>query len=53
MEKLDISIVLPIESSKHKNFNDLFKSSITSVINQQKEIYKKGNSGNSFFKIWQ
>jgi hypothetical protein len=42
MEKLDISIVLPIESSKHKNFNDLFKSSITSVINQQKEIYKKG-----------
>ena len=42
MEKLDISIVLPIESSKHKNFNDLFKSSITSVINQQKEVYKKG-----------
>jgi hypothetical protein len=42
MEKLDISIVLPIESSKHKNFDDLFKSSITSVVNQQKEIYKKG-----------
>jgi hypothetical protein len=42
MEKLDISIVLPIESSKHKNFNDLFKSSITSVVNQQKEIHKKG-----------
>ena len=26
MEKLNISVVLPVESSKHKNFNDLFKS---------------------------
>ena len=42
MEKLDISIVIPVESSKHKNFNDLFKTSIVSVVNQKKEIHKKG-----------
>ena len=42
MEKLDISIVIPVESSKHKNFNDLFKTSIVSIVNQKKEIHKKG-----------
>jgi len=34
MEKLNISIVLPVESSKHKNFDTLFTSCITSIKNQ-------------------
>jgi len=31
---MNISVILPIESSKHKNFDSLFKSSITSITNQ-------------------
>ena len=30
----DISVILPVESSKHKNFSDLFTNAIVSVINQ-------------------
>lgn len=30
----DISVILPVESSKHRNFSDLFRNSIVSVINQ-------------------
>ncbi len=36
MKKLDISVILPIESSKHKNFDTLFESCITSIHNQIK-----------------
>jgi len=42
MENLNISIVLPIESSKHKNFDLLFKSCITSITNQVKECPIRG-----------
>ena len=38
MEKLNISVVLPVESSKHKNFTDLFKSCIVSVHNKLKNL---------------
>lgn len=34
MENLNISVILPIESSKHKNFKELFNSCITSIKNQ-------------------
>jgi len=34
MEKLNISIVLPVESSKHRNFESLFTSCVTSIKNQ-------------------
>ena len=34
MENLNVSIVLPIESSKHKDFETLFSSCITSIKNQ-------------------
>jgi len=30
----DISVILPVESSKHKNFNELFTNSIVSIKNQ-------------------
>ena len=30
----DISVILPVESSKHKNFSELFTNAITSVKNQ-------------------
>jgi len=30
----DISVILPVESSKHKNFTELFTNSIVSIINQ-------------------
>jgi hypothetical protein len=36
MKKLDISVILPLESSKHKNFETLFESCITSIHNQIK-----------------
>lgn len=42
MGKLDISVVLPIESSKHKNFNTLFDGCITSIKNQIKECDERG-----------
>ena len=42
MEKLNVSVVLPIESSKHKNFDVLFKSCITSINNQVKECPRRG-----------
>jgi len=38
---MDISVILPIESSKHKNFIELFESSIKSVENQIRENSKK------------
>lgn len=38
---MNISVVLPIESSKHKNFDSLFESCITSIIKQQKELHNK------------
>ena len=37
MEKLNISVVLPVESSKHKNFTDLFKS-VLLITNQLKNL---------------
>jgi len=43
MEKLNISVVLPVESSKHKNFTDLFKSCIVSVQQQIKESVRGEN----------
>jgi len=42
MGKLDVSIVLPIESSKHKNFDELFNSCITSLKNQIKTCPDRG-----------
>ena len=43
MEKLNISVVLPVESSKHKNFTDLFKSCTVSVQQQIKESVRGEN----------
>lgn len=34
MENLNISVVLPVETSKHKNFDLLFASCVTSIKNQ-------------------
>jgi GT2 family glycosyltransferase len=34
MENFNLSIILPVESSKHKDFDELFNRSIQSVINQ-------------------
>lgn len=31
----DISVILPVESAKHKNFDELFKGAITSILNQR------------------
>jgi len=39
---LNVSVILPIESSKHKNFDEYFKSCITSVKNQIKECPRRG-----------
>jgi len=41
MESLNISVVLPIESSKHKNFESLFTSCVTSLQNQDRYNNKK------------
>ena len=35
MENINISVVLPIESSKHKNFELLFDSCIKSILSQK------------------
>lgn len=40
MNKLNISVILPIESSKHKNFETLFDSAVKSVQNQLKTSIK-------------
>lgn len=37
-QKLDISVILPIESSKHRSFEELFERSIKSLENQTVEI---------------
>tara|TARA_R110000822_G_scaffold9758_1_gene37509 strand:+ start:301 stop:1131 length:831 start_codon:yes stop_codon:yes gene_type:complete len=37
MKHLNISVVLPIESSKHKNFSELFNGCVSSVQNQIKK----------------
>jgi len=42
MENLNISVVLPVESSKHRGFELLFKSCITSIINQVRTCPKRG-----------
>jgi hypothetical protein len=42
MDKLNISVILPIESSKHRNFDSLFDGCITSISNQIKESYEFG-----------
>ena len=34
MKNLSVSVVLPVESSKHKNFESLFSSCVTSIKNQ-------------------
>lgn len=34
MEKLDVSVILPVESSKHKDFTDYFTKAIVSINNQ-------------------
>jgi len=34
MENFNVSVILPIESSKHKDFNELFSKSIQSIVNQ-------------------
>jgi hypothetical protein len=43
MEKLNISVVLPIESSKHKNFDSLLNGCITSLKNQIKVCPERGD----------
>lgn len=43
MENLNISVILPVESSKHKNFDVYFDSCITSIKNQIKVCPKRGN----------
>lgn len=40
MNKLNISVIIPVESSKHKNFDSLFNSSIKSIQNQLKTSIK-------------
>ena len=40
MNKLNISVIIPIESSKHKNFDTLFESAVKSVQNQLKTSIK-------------
>lgn len=39
---MNISVILPIESSKHKNFNELFNACIVSIKNQIREDSKRG-----------
>ena len=38
--KMNISVILPVESSKHKNFIELFEASVKSVENQIKQNSK-------------
>lgn len=38
MEKFNVSIVLPIESSKHKDFEEYFSKSVQSIINQETPV---------------
>ena len=40
MNKLNISVIIPVESSKHKNFDTLFESAVKSVQNQLKTSIK-------------
>jgi len=40
MNKLNISVIIPVESSKHKNFDSLFESAVKSVQNQLKTSIK-------------
>ena len=42
MENLNISIVLPVESSKHKNFSELFSSAVQSIHKQVKDCPRRG-----------
>lgn len=42
MKALDISVILPINSSKNKNFLTLFDSAVKSISNQNKETKKHG-----------
>ena len=37
-EKLSLSIILPIKSSKSKDFNDYFEKAITSIKSQTVEV---------------
>jgi len=34
MENFNVSVILPVESSKHKDFDELFSKSIQSILNQ-------------------
>lgn len=36
--KLNVSVILPVESSKHKNFLELFTNAVISVMNQTVEV---------------
>ena len=36
--KLDVSVILPIESSKHRSFEELFERAIKSVQNQTVDV---------------
>jgi GT2 family glycosyltransferase len=38
IEKLDVSVILPISSSKHMDFDDFFNKAIQSILIQQKQI---------------
>jgi glycosyltransferase involved in cell wall biosynthesis len=38
IEKINLSVILPIESSKHKNFDSLFNTCIKSILNQTTQI---------------
>ncbi len=38
MSKLNVSIILPIASSKHKNFEELFGNAVSSVSNQKVKV---------------
>jgi GT2 family glycosyltransferase len=38
LEKLDVSVILPISSSKHMDFDDFFNKAIQSILIQQKQI---------------
>lgn len=38
IEKLDVSVILPLSSSKHMDFNDFFNKAIQSILIQQKPI---------------
>lgn len=38
LKKLNVSVVLPVESTKHKNFDELFNKAIQSIVFQEREI---------------